>query len=413
MTDEGSNYCINVRELVTKCGSKDLAIRELVSLVRSGKIKFPYHRYHCLDPDVLFKNLQQLQLEILTKAYRLYSYYPLYGTYMPPKFRGAPLVIGATSGTYNSADVLSDYFIEDVRMQARRFNQKLSIAESWNDDTTLFEIMSTAMENSEKITPQYLRHVIYQTIPETKIFYPTWARCLITTVLGTKVHGKKWLDVSAGWGDRLLTAMSLGMDYTGFDPNVNLKPGHSAMIAKFGHPNHHQVIYQPFERARIPGMYDVIMTSPPYFTVEEYVPGQKGQSIVSYPNFDDWMVNFMFAALVNAWIHLKFGGYLILHLGDSHRVRTCEAVNIFIENHLPRASWEGVIGLQTYRPNLDNYPRPVWVWLKAPDNVPVRKWEPLQTKYTKDGRRPIASDRRTLDQTYPQLYRKYLRSRKS
>lgn len=385
----------------------DKAADDLVKLVRDGTIWFPYQKYYRGDPGTLFANLKTIDLEVKEGPYKLHSYYPLYGSYLPPKFRGVPTMIAGMRGTYDLADVLSDHFIEDIRLKAKRYDQIRSILECWEIDLCLKEIMKTVLKKKQ-VTPATLRDAIYETTPETKIFNPTWAKTLLKLVMGNNLAGKKWLDISAGWGDRLLTAMSLNMEYTGFDPNIELQPGHSAMIERFGHPNIHRVIYEPFEKAEIPGgPYDVVLSSPPYFTIEEYAPGQQGQSIVSYPDFDQWMVWFLFNALDKAWNNLKEGGYLILHLGDAKTIATAEAANIFIDNYLPGASWEGVIGLKGDA----GYPRPVWVWKKVARNERKNVWEPHTDRpfNTQRGAAPFPSSKRTLYNTYPSLQAELIR----
>ena len=381
----------------------DLVAEELVKRVHSGEIWFPFQRYFRGVPQELFENLKKIDLPVVTKRYRLHSYYPEYGTYLPPEFRGVPTVLSSVPESYSSADVISDHFIEHVRLKAKRYDQMYSVLECWRIDYRLKEFMKVALKKG-RVTPKTLRDSIYESHPETKIFNPTWARALLKVVVGDNLAGKKWLDISAGWGDRLIAAMSLDMDYTGFDPNVELEQGHSNMIKMLGDPKRHRVIYEPFEKATVPGgPYDVVLSSPPYFTIEDYAPGQEGQSIVNYPNFNQWMVWFLFEALQKAWSNLKDGGYLILHLGDAKTIRTCEAANIFIENYLPGASWEGVIGIQ----GLSGYPRPVWVWEKQPRGVERTVWEPRNTRNNRTkGQLPYS--RRTLFGTYPELQKELL-----
>ena len=370
------------------------AVEHLIQLVKVGTIWFPYQKYYRGNPDELFINLKNIDLESKQGPYRLHSYYPLAGSYLPPKFRGVPIIIIGSRDTYELADVLSDHFIEDVRLKAKRYDQNWSISECWEIDTCLKEIMKTVLRK-KYITPATLRDAIYQTTPETRIFNPTWAKALLKLVIGNNLAGLKWLDISAGWGDRLLTAMALDMEYTGFDPNIQLQPGHSAMIERFGNANIHRVIYEPFETAQIPGgPYDVILSSPPYFTIEEYAPKQQGQSIVSYPDFNQWMVWFLFVALEKVWTNLKDNGCLILHLGDAKTIATAEAANMFIENYLPGASWEGVIGLQGEA----GFPRPVWVWKKL-IGTGRTIWEP-QDRYVQGAQKVLLSHQRTLYHVY-------------
>ena len=241
--------------------------------------------------------------------------------------------------------------------------------------------------------------ILYETIEETGTFQPTKARALLKTIMGNNLSGKKWLDISAGWGDRLIAAMSLDMIYTGFDPNIELKSGHTEMINMFGNPILHKIIYEPFEKANIPdGPYDVILTSPPFFNVEEYVGGQEGQSIVSFPDFDTWAVWFLFASLSKAWDNLKEGGYLILHLGDTKILNITEVTNIFIENYLPGASWEGIIGISGESKSF----RPTFNYKKISRNEIPKRWEPRGTS-------GIESSKRTLYNTFPNIFGELLR----
>lgn len=371
------------------------AAQELVPLIRSGKIAFPYHRYFTLPPRELFANLKTIHLHPMHKSYQLRSYYPLYRTYLPPQFRGKPTTLTVPHGTYMRADVLSDIFIEDVRMRAKRYDQEYSIEECWNLDACLPSMLVNVFKDAF-ITPETLRDSIYRTTPETKIFSPSWARGLLELVVGPNLAGKKFLDISSGWGDRLLAAMSLDMEYVGCDPNTDLRPGHTQMIQMFGNPLKHRVIYEPFETAKLPrGPYDVVLSSPPYFNLEQYSV-HEGQSILNYPDQNQWMVWFLFASLMKCWENLKDNGYLILHLGDARTIVTCEATNIFIENYLAGASWQGVLGVMSEA----GFARPVWVWKKLPRNQKPVRWE---------GRYGIPSNERTLWRTYPDLQIELLR----
>lgn len=364
-------YEIDTKDFKKNFGSKP--IEELISFVECGAIWFPYRRYFHLKPCTMFSNLVFDDLNPTYEPYKLVSYFPSGGLYLPPRFRGKPVSISTEENTYNSVDALSDYFIEDVRLKAKRYDQEYSIDEMWKRPEGLDMIFRRALEDPE-ITPCSLRDSIYYVFPETQVFSPSWAKAIIKLVLGPYTINKKWLDISAGWGDRLLTAISLDMIYTGFDPNKELIPGHSEMIDIFGDRSRQQVIYEPFEKATIPqNEYDVVFTSPPYFTVEEYVKNQEGQSTVEYPDFIQWMTKFLFASLSKAWDHLKDGGYLILHISDTKIVKFAEPTNLFIEDYLTDSSWEGVIAVK--RPT--GPPRPVWVWKKSSGK---KRWNPSKLR---------------------------------
>jgi tRNA1(Val) A37 N6-methylase TrmN6 len=386
------SYELDKNELLIRYGTIENVVQELVKLVRAGTIWFPLQKhFRVTDPYKTFDNLKHTATRSAVINYDLRSYFSKYGSYLPALFRGQSLTISLEGQSHEEADILSDYFHEHLRLRARRYDQDRSIMECWEDDACLTTLFRAVLKN-DKVTPHTIRETIYTTIAETKAFSPSWARSLIRTVLGPDVAGKKWLDISAGWGDRLLAAMSLDMDYLGYDPNLELQAGYQQMIAMFAGSTQCQVIPAPFEQASIDSeKYDVVLTSPPFFDLEVYT-NQAGQSIVSFPTLSEWMVNFMFVALRKAWAGLKIGGYLILHLSDTRELSICEMTNLFIETSLSGSSWEGIIGLQ----GGSEFYRPTWVWKKvAGQGV---KWTP----------RVVQRVPRKMYSMYPEIHRAYV-----
>lgn len=369
--------------------SEDDAIKKLEDMINNGTIWFPWQKLNN-NAETLFKNLQNKNAAILRpNGYRLYSYYPKYNLYLPPLFRSQYIIVDS-SMLMKDVDILSDMFLEDIRLESKKSGQEFSVLECWDDKDCLKTILKKSLEY-DTINPDTMREAIYNTIAEATIFKPSWAKALLKLVMGDP-KGKSWLDISAGWGDRLLTAMALDMNYLGFDPNIRLKERHDLMIKQFGNGNQ-KIVYEPFENGVIDQTFDVILSSPPFFDIEIYAPGQKGQSIESYPSYGQWMAQFLFASLNKAWSHLKEDGYLILHLGDSKTIHMAEATNLYIESFLINSSWEGVIGLQSY----SKYPRPVWVWKKVSKNRKL--WS---------GNNSLSYYKRRLIDTYPDLMREII-----
>ena len=323
-------------------------IERLTEAIVSGEIEFPYQSLYISQPSSLFENLVKFSGNPISgNRYHLHSYYPRRGLYLPPKFRKEFVIILGTREQYFEMDVLSDYFVESVRLMARRNEQKHTPLEAWKDRDIARKIAEVVVQ-FEEITPEKLRHALYHIIPETKIFRPTWAKTLLDIVLGKELSRSgrvKWLDISAGWGDRLLTAMSINAEYLGFDPNLKLKEGHDSMIKMFGDPQRQKVVYEAFEKSEASssfGNVDIVLTSPPYFNTEIYDDGTD-QSVLSYPTFEEWIIRFLFASLIKVWKLLKPGGFLILHVGDTRTARMCEPMNIFIDKYLPFSSFERII----------------------------------------------------------------------
>jgi len=84
-------------------------------------------------------------------------------------------------------------------------------------------------------------------------------------------------DFYSGWGNRLLAAMALGIDYIGCDSNTRLEKPYEKLIDFFNVSSKVQMYFQPSETLTcIPAKgVDLVFTSPPFYNeklVEEY-PG--------------------------------------------------------------------------------------------------------------------------------------------
>jgi len=190
--------------------------------------------------------------------------------------------------------------------------------------------------------------------------------CAVIDIL----NGKRYLDFSAGWGDRLVGAIAKQVElYVGVDPNTDLKEGHDAIIStlaadEYDARQRYRIVYQPFQKAILPEDakdFDLVFTSPPYFDFEIYTKKTTGQSIDDYPDFEQWLISFLLASIRKAWSLLKVGGHLAIHIADTREARCCEIMNLFILAKLKNAVYEGVIASR----GMADRPRPIWVFRKA------------------------------------------------
>lgn len=316
---------------------------------------YPFYKLFSQDASYYFDNLKAYKPSYGHERYRLNSYFPKYRSFLPPVYQDKPLTIKIGPDNFKKIDLLSNLFIEEVRLKSKRYDQELSPLEFWNDLDSR-KIVYQKLEGLEP-TLSNLREASFRAVAETGIFRPTWAKSLLQLVTPKPL---KWIDISAGWGDRLLTAMSMNMEYLGYDPNTELQAGHSEMIQMFGNGSQ-QVIYQPFETAVLKqNYYDVCLSSPPYFNLEVYSQDET-QSVKSFPTYTGWMVGFLFTSLRKVWDSLKIGGYLILHLGDARTITTCEPTNLFISQYLPGSYWMGIVGVE----GTGGKYRPTWIWKKT------------------------------------------------
>jgi len=103
-------------------------------------------------------------------------------------------------------------------------------------------------------------------------------------------NAKNILDPTAGWGGRMLAAMSLGIDYTGYDTNTNMMEAYNGMM-RFRSPfptpeitmNWSSCLEGDFKESK----YDLVLTSPPYANMELY------EEMTPWKDDDDFYKTFM------------------------------------------------------------------------------------------------------------------------
>ena len=149
-------------------------------------------------------------------------------------------------------------------------------------------------------------------------------------------------DPSAGWGGRILGAMSVHdrqIHYIGTDPNTDnyideLNQSRYEYLADFfndktnggnpffGHRNTYDVYQNGSEEIhknpsfqKYKGKLDLVFTSPPYFNREQY-SADESQSFKKFPEYEDWRDNFLRPTLKTAAEYLKNDRYLLWNIAD-------------------------------------------------------------------------------------------------
>lgn len=182
------------------------------------------------------------------------------------------------------------------------------------------EIISDMIKNKIEMTSQNLREYVFKNIKHCHNFRPTLAINVYRFF-----EAKNVFDFSAGWGDRLFGACVEDIKYIGLDPNVN-NTFYSDIIDKIGNTDNQMIIttgaeYLPlniFEESMKKmdiEKFDLMFTSPPYFTYEIYATNT--QSVTSYiDSFENWLVNFLFYVIIKYAMYLKDNGYFVIYIQD-------------------------------------------------------------------------------------------------
>lgn len=124
---------------------------------------------------------------------------------------------------------------------------------------------------------------------------------------------KTILDFSAGWGGRCLGAMSLDMNYIGFDTNTRLKSAYKGMIDLYPTDGTIKIIFQDSSKVDYSKYdYDMVFTSPPYF--KKTRPTERYEGMPDYEDREDFNARFLFPVIENTYKHLKTGGVYALNV---------------------------------------------------------------------------------------------------
>ena len=143
------------------------------------------------------------------------------------------------------------------------------------------------------------------------------ARHLIEEFGGT---GARVLDPCHGWGGRLCGALMADATlYVGVDPSDEAHAGvekEAEAFLPYCEGSKVELIKAPYEDTRLDkyGLFDVAITSPPYFDVEQY--HGEGQAHIRYPQFEGWVSGFYRPMIEKTYDALKPDGVFCLQVGS-------------------------------------------------------------------------------------------------
>ncbi len=222
---------------------------------------------------------------------------------------------------------LTDYFSEKVRVKCK-FGKGEAPIDLWNKNKKKWLLKT--FKKYHKINFKLLRETLYFSMKFCNNF-----RISILLALLKSFKPKSWLDISCGWGDRLLSALLYGIDtYVSADPNRDLYPCYQEMIDTFGtatQKKNFYIYHGGFEQLDLKNqMFDIVLSSPPFFKMELYST-YENNSVTKYSEQDAWIKHFLIPSLEKCCIHLKEGGYMILYL---YGIDWFDGIMQFLTKHL-------------------------------------------------------------------------------
>jgi hypothetical protein len=185
-------------------------------------------------------------------------------------------------------------------------------------------------------------------------------------------EAKSVLDISSGWGDRLIAACVADIKYYGADPNSCNTVHYNQMIELLGDKAKQKVVLSGFENLEITETYDLIFSSPPYFELEKY-SNDVDQSHLKYNTEKSWIHDFLYVVIKKAWKYLNNGGHMCLYMNDYFNLIYCEDMVQYCISNLDGCVYDGVICIGSKLENLtindiekmESYVgQPLWMFTK-------------------------------------------------
>jgi len=231
----------------------------------------------------------------------------------------------------NELNSLTDYFTEKVRIKCK-FGKYLSPLEYYQKNKQKYNKINDIISLRERL------------FNETR-FCNNFRVSVVLAILKTfKV--KKYLDISAGWGDRLLASLLYKVKlYCGVDPNKDLHQYYNQMIETFStNKNKFILIEGGFETAELPNTkFDLVFSSPPFFDLEKY-SNYDNDSLTKYKTEKNWCDNFLMTSIMKAYNYLEKNGHMILYIHSSpyvdkrllelNKIMNYKGIIYFYENKL-------------------------------------------------------------------------------
>lgn len=217
---------------------------------------------------------------------------------------------------------LTDYYTEPVRIQCS-FKGNPAPLDYWTKNKE--KIMKKAEEKYGNTDIEALRETMYSDIRLCNNFKISVALSILNYF-----KAERWLDISAGWGDRLIAAAIYGVkEYVAADPNLTLHPYYRRIIRDLvpKEQRDRYTIYKTgFEDIAVPdNHFDIVFSSPPFFDLEVYSK-HEDDTLIKYANMDgkvteqSWISKFFIPSLEKCVRALKTDGHMILYMGGSDKI---------------------------------------------------------------------------------------------
>ncbi len=333
--------------------------------------EFPYKFYY-LNPEKLFEQALRYKPEFASEQSPLeptklsskgseQAERPLRGS-VASSDDGAKLLFSVITRANNPINYLTDCFTEPCRVRCKVSGSSETPLQFYQKNK--YKLVKQLDKKGKKLTLNNLNNLIYESkgVKNCTNYKITYLLSILS-----RFRPKRWLDLSSGWSDRLLSACishrKYGLEeYVGNDPNECLHKHYKEIVKQFGSglkTKFYQEKAEEFSTQNYLGRFDFIFTSPPFYTYEIYTEEQKKDKNLA--NIRDWLENFLFIVLRKSYEMLSDDGNLLMYIEDKPDYRF---IPEFIEYTVSLGlKYEGFI-YQVYKdpkwPGKDTYKKVYW-----------------------------------------------------
>jgi hypothetical protein len=333
------------------------------------KIEYPYLKYFTTENHIIntFNNLKKFTCKIVNENYNFTTLNINDIKFKNPKNNKVqPFLIIDEPYEYTSIEVISDYFNEECRVRCKFASAPGTQLDFFKNNFD--KVIDYIQTKNLKITFENMRETIWHIgFKECSTFKPKLEKFFIEFF-----NARKILDLSSGWGDRLIGAMASDIDcYHGFDPNPCLHPNYKNIIKTLkNYQVNKNAVYiikkQPFENATLkPNYYDLMMTSPPYFTMEIYDNNPstfKTQSISNIHSEKEWFDNLLLVWIDKIYTALRKDGILALNI---NQFRNQNYVYWLLNDmNKNKSKYWKYLGIISHSAISKKNPQPTFIWTK-------------------------------------------------
>lgn len=231
--------------------------------------------------------------------------------------------------TYKINDIY-EYYFEKVASKTTLYHSKFSIDETLQCDE-LIQVFLNKIKASPKVFNSSDLVKNFKTairlggkgITSKPSNFPLKECCALLNnhISECATENKIYIDTSAGWGVRMLASAMLDINYIGFDVNSELilklnelgkdiqtiKPNWKFKILEQGSQYLHE---------KCVSMADIILTSPPYFNLENYGNNDFEKVDTINGGYENWLNGYVEPLMQNIKLYLKEGSKALINIKD-------------------------------------------------------------------------------------------------